>query len=344
MATYKDAGVNIEATNAMVEDIVTYSNKTSRPGQISNIGGFAGIFDLKKCGYSDPLLVTSTDGVGTKILLGIETGLLDGLGFDLVGMCLNDTVCHGADPLFFLDYYASSKIDKSSFIKIVKSIVLACKENECLLIGGETAEMPGVYRSNDFDLAGFCVGAVERQGLLPQKNIMNEGDILIGITSSGFHSNGYSLVRKVLKDNSCDLNGKTPFDSNWKTLGEAVMEPTKLYHSILKPFVEKNIIKGMAHITGGGIIGNVPRMLPDNLGADINKSFLPKNNLFDWFQDLARMKEQDMFNTFNCGMGMILVIDNKEKNNFFELVNGDKDFFEIGSLTSSSQSNYCSIS
>ena len=344
MATYKDAGVNIKATDAMIEDIASFSKQTAGPGQITGIGGFAGIFDLKKCGYSDPLLVTSTDGIGTKILLGIETGLLDGLGFDLVGMCFNDTVCHGADPLFFLDYYASSKIDKSSFLKIIKSIVLACKENKCELIGGETAEMPGVYQPNDFDLAGFCVGAVERNKLLPKKDIMKEGDILIGVASSGFHSNGYSLVRKVLKDNSCDLNGKTPFDSNWKTLGEAVMEPTRLYHSILKSLIEKNIIKGMAHITGGGITGNVPRMLPDNLGANIKKILLPQNNLFDWFQDIASMKEQDMFATFNCGVGMILVIDSKEKNSFFELVSGNEDFLEIGSLTVSSQSNHCSIS
>lgn len=343
MATYKDAGVNIIATDAMIKNIAAFSKQTNRTGQMNDIGSFAGIFDLKKCGYNDPLLVTSTDGVGTKILLGIETGLTEGLGYDLVGMCINDTLCHGADPLFFLDYYASSKIDKKNFLQIMKSIAHACKENNCLLIGGETAEMPGIYKLKDFDLAGFCVGAVERKKLLPKKNLMKEGDILIGVSSSGFHSNGYSLVRKILKENACDLKRPTPFKSEWQNLGAALMEPTKLYYPQLKPLITKNIVKGVAHITGGGLVGNIPRMLPDNLGAEISYDLLPKLNLFQWFKDIANMKDQDMFATFNCGIGMVMIIDNQDKDDFLKLVSNSEEFFEIGSLVNSSQPNYCSI-
>ena len=343
MTTYKDAGVNIEATDTMLEDISSYSKETSRIGEMSGIGGFAGIFDLKKCGYTDPLLVASTDGIGTKILLGIETGLLHGLGYDLVGMCLNDAICHGADPLFFLDYYASSKIDKTSFLQIVKSISKACKDNNCLLIGGETAEMPGVYQSNDFDLAGFCVGAVERNNLLPKKNEMKEGDILIGVSSSGFHSNGYSLIRKVLKDHNIDLNVPTPFKSNWKNLGNAIMEPTKQYHSLLKPLTNANIIKGIAHITGGGLISNVPRMLPNNLGAEIKYELLPHPKIFNWFKSNAEMNDNDMFTTFNCGIGLVLVIDDKDQDIFFNLIKKDETFSKIGTLIKSNKPNYCNI-
>ena len=343
MTSYKDAGVNIEATDAMMEDISSYCKDTSRSGQMGNIGGFAGIFDLKKCGYTDPLLVTSTDGIGTKILLGIEIGMIDGLGYDLVGMCLNDIICHGADPLFFLDYYASSKIDKTSFLRIIKSIALACKENECLLIGGETAEMPGIYKPNDFDLAGFCVGAVERDKLLPNKNTMKEGDLLFGIASSGFHSNGYSLVRKVLKDNQCDLQAPPSFTSSAPTLASAVMEPTMLYYSIVKYLLQKQTIKGIAHITGGGLIGNVPRILPDHLGAEINHSQLPQTPMYIWFQDIAQMNNQDMHITFNCGVGMVLIVDRQQKDDFLnQITQGDK-IFEIGHLVNSPHPNHCSI-
>jgi len=343
MTTYKDSGVNINATDKMIKDIADFSKQTVRPGQMNGIGGFAGIFDLKKCGYSDPLLVTSADGIGTKILLGIETQIIAGLGYDLVGMCLNDTVCHGADPLFFLDYYASSKIDKKSFLQVIKSIAIACKANDCLLIGGETAEMPGVYQLKDFDLAGFCVGAVERDNALPKKNLMKEGDILIGVSSSGFHSNGYSLIRKILKDKSCDLKKPTPFKSNWNSLGEAIMEPTRLYYPLLKPLISKNLIKGMAHITGGGIVSNIPRMLPDYFGAEVIYKNLPITNIFKWFKDISNMKKKDMLSTFNCGVGMVLVIDANSKEEILNQVRENKDFFEIGHLAKSSKGNYCNI-
>ena len=229
MTTYKEAGVDIENTDALVEDISELSKSTNRNGNFDKIGGFGGIFDLKNCGYEDPLLVSGTDGIGTKILLGIETDILDGLGHDLVGMCLNDILCHGAEPLFFLDYYASSKIDKNSFLRIMKSITEACKINNCSLIGGETAEMPGLYKKDDFDFAGFCVGAVERKKILPKRDVMKEDDLLYGIRSSGFHSNGYSLIRKVLKDKNIDLHKKTEFKSSYDTNAAALMAPTKLY-------------------------------------------------------------------------------------------------------------------
>ena len=234
MTTYKDAGVDVQATDALVNDISSLSKSTARTGSVDSIGGFGGIFDLKECGYKDPLLVSGTDGIGTKILLGIETNKLDGLGFDLVGMCLNDILCHGADPLFFLDYYASSKVDKTSFLKIIKSITEACKQNNCSLIGGETAEMPGLYKKNDFDFAGFCVGAVERDNLLPKHSLMKKDDLLFGINSSGFHSNGYSLIRKIIKDQNIELNKVPAFKSNYDSIGDALMAPTALYYPFLK--------------------------------------------------------------------------------------------------------------
>ena len=262
MTTYKDAGVDVQATDALVNDISSLSKSTARTGSVDSIGGFGGIFDLKECGYKDPLLVSGTDGIGTKILLGIETNKLDGLGFDLVGMCLNDILCHGADPLFFLDYYASSKVDKTSFLKIIKSITEACKQNNCSLIGGETAEMPGLYNKNDFDFAGFCVGAVERDNLLPKHSLMKKDDLLFGINSSGFHSNGYSLIRKIIKDQNIQLNKVPEFNSNYDSIGDALMAPTALYYPFLKELIKSQHITGISHITGGGVLGNIPRMLP----------------------------------------------------------------------------------
>ena len=249
MTTYKDAGVDVQATDALVNDISSLSKSTKRKGSVDSIGGFGGIFDLKQCGYKDPLLVSGTDGIGTKILLGIEINKLDGLGYDLVGMCLNDILCHGADPLFFLDYYASSKVDKTSFLQIIKSITEACKQNDCSLIGGETAEMPGLYKENDFDFAGFCVGAVERNNLLPKHSLMKKGDLLFGIHSSGFHSNGYSLIRKVIKDHNIQLEKTPDFETNHNSIGDALMAPTTLYYPILKDLIKNQIITGVSHIT-----------------------------------------------------------------------------------------------
>ena len=344
MTTYKEAGVDIESTDALVEDISSLSQTTARSGIYEGIGGFGGIFDLKKCGYDDPLLVSGTDGIGTKILLGIETDILDGLGHDLVGMCLNDVLCHGAEPLFFLDYYASSKIDKKSFLRIMKSITEACKINNCMLLGGETAEMPGLYKENDFDFAGFCVGAVERKKILPKKNVMKEGDLLFGIKSSGFHSNGYSLIRKVLRDTKVELNSSTDFNSNFKTNATALMAPTRLYYPYLKKLLETDLLNGISHITGGGITVNVPRMLPDDLSANINKDLFFKDDIFEWFKNLSNISNDEMYRTFNCGLGLVVSIAKENYDQFIDVIqNENLEIFEVG-LVEAANSVRCKIS
>ncbi len=344
MTTYKEAGVDIESTDALVEDISSLSQTTVRSGIYEGIGGFGGIFDLKKCGYDDPLLVSGTDGIGTKILLGIETDILDSLGHDLVGMCLNDVLCHGAEPLFFLDYYASSKIDKKSFLRIMKSITEACKINNCMLLGGETAEMPGLYKENDFDFAGFCVGAVERKKILPKKNVMKEGDLLFGIKSSGFHSNGYSLIRKVLRDTKVELNSSTDFNSNFKTNATALMAPTRLYYPYLKKLLETDLLNGISHITGGGITGNVPRMLPEELSANINKDLFFKDDIFEWFKNLSNISNDEMYKTFNCGLGLVVSVAKENYDQFIDVIqNENLEIFEVG-LVEASNSVRCKIS
>mgnify|MGYP001492963317 FL=1 len=344
MTTYKEAGVDIESTDALVEDISSLSQTTARSGIYEGIGGFGGIFDLKKCGYDDPLLVSGTDGIGTKILLGIETDILDGLGHDLVGMCLNDVLCHGAEPLFFLDYYASSKIDKKSFLRIMKSITEACKINNCMLLGGETAEMPGLYKENDFDFAGFCVGAVERKKILPKKNVMKEGDLLFGIKSSGFHSNGYSLIRKVLRDTKVELNSSTDFNSNFKTNATALMAPTRLYYPYLKKLLETDLLNGISHITGGGITGNVPRMLPEDLSANINKDLFFKDDIFEWFKNLSNISNDEMYKTFNCGLGLVVSVAKENYDQFIDVIqNENLEIFEVG-LVEAANSVRCKIS
>ena len=344
MTTYKEAGVDIESTDALVEDISSLSQTTARSGIYEGIGGFGGIFDLKKCGYDDPLLVSGTDGIGTKILLGIETDILDGLGHDLVGMCLNDVLCHGAEPLFFLDYYASSKIDKKSFLRIMKSITEACKINNCMLLGGETAEMPGLYKENDFDFAGFCVGAVERKKILPKKNVMKEGDLLFGIKSSGFHSNGYSLIRKVIRDTKVELNSSTDFNSNFKTNATALMAPTRLYYPYLKKLLETDLLNGISHITGGGITGNVPRMLPEELSANINKDLFFKDDIFEWFKNLSNISNDEMYKTFNCGLGLVVSVAKENYDQFIDVIqNENLEIFEVG-LLEAANSVRCKIS
>ena len=344
MTTYKDAGVDVQATDALVNDISSLSKSTARTGSVDSIGGFGGIFDLKECGYKDPLLVSGTDGIGTKILLGIETNKLDGLGFDLVGMCLNDILCHGADPLFFLDYYASSKVDKTSFLRIIKSITEACKQNNCSLIGGETAEMPGLYKKNDFDFAGFCVGAVERDNLLPKHSLMKKDDLLFGINSSGFHSNGYSLIRKIIKDQNIQLNKVPEFNSNYDSIGDALMAPTALYYPFLKELIKSQHITGISHITGGGVLGNIPRMLPKHLNATIHKDKINPNAIFEWLQKIGNITDSEMLKTFNCGLGVVLSV---QKNNYKNFINTilDKNLpiFEIGHIDDVKINDRCQV-
>ncbi len=264
------------------------------------------MLDLKKLKYKDPILLSSTDGVGTKLKLAIEYKMLDYLGIDLVAMCVNDILANGGEPLFFLDYFSSSKISGCDFLKIIKSINNGCKQSGCSLIGGETAEMPGMYRGNDFDLAGFAVGVVERNQLLSVNNVKND-DILIGIKSSGVHSNGFSLIRKALKKNQITVDSKLPFNSS-KTVGGELLIPTKIYVNDLLPLIKKDLISSIAHITGGGIFENLSRAIPNNLkGVIKTKSFkIPK--IFHWLKELANISPQEMLRTFNCGIGVIIII------------------------------------
>lgn len=303
--TYKDAGVDIDAGNALVEAIKPEAASTKRPGVMDGLGGFGAMFDLKAAGYDDPILVSATDGVGTKLKLAIDTGRFDTVGVDLVAMCVNDLVCQGAEPLFFLDYFATGALDVDQGAAIVAGIAEGCRQAGCALVGGETAEMPGLYARGDFDLAGFSVGAMERGANLP--GAVAEGDVLIGLASSGVHSNGFSLVRKIVEAAGAAWSDKSPFSDG--TLGEAFLAPTRIY---VKPALAavKAGATAMAHITGGGITENLPRALPDNLGAAIDLDALDAFGdapIFSWLADKGGVSEAEMLKTFNCGVGMILV-------------------------------------
>jgi phosphoribosylformylglycinamidine cyclo-ligase len=308
--TYKDAGVDIDAGEALVERIGPAARATRRRGADADLGGFGGLFDLKAAGFKDPILVAGTDGVGTKLKLAIDTRRFDGIGQDLVAMCVNDIVVQGAEPLFFLDYYATGKLEVDSAAVVVEGIARACKESGCALIGGETAEMPGLYAKGDFDLAGFAVGAVERDGILPKTGAMKAGDVVIGVASSGVHSNGFSLVRKVVEKSGLTLDAPAPFASG-KSLGEALLAPTRLYVRSCLEAIQTRGVKGLAHITGGGITDNLPRCLPDGLDAEVDLSAISVLPVFQWLAKEAGIVEGEMLRTFNCGIGMIAVSDEK---------------------------------
>jgi phosphoribosylformylglycinamidine cyclo-ligase len=305
--TYAQAGVDIDAGNRMVELIKPLVRATARPGADSEIGGFGGIFDLKQAGYRDPVLVAATDGVGTKLKVAIETGRHDTIGIDLVAMSVNDLVVQGAEPLFFLDYYACGKLEPEIGAAVVAGISIGCREAGCALIGGETAEMPGVYSGDDYDLAGFAVGAVERDAVLPRADVA-EGDVIIGLTSSGVHSNGYSLVRKVVEKSGLSWSAPAPFMTG-KSLGEAILAPTRIYvKSCLATIRDTKAVKGLAHITGGGFPDNIPRVLPKGLGARINLTAVPVLPVFKWLADACGIAQNEMLRTFNCGIGMIVIV------------------------------------
>jgi phosphoribosylformylglycinamidine cyclo-ligase len=306
--TYKDAGVDIDAGDALVDRIVPAAKATARPGADADLGGFGGLFDLKAAGFKDPLLVASTDGVGTKVKLAIDMKRYDTIGQDLVAMCVNDIVVQGAEPLFFLDYYASGALDVDAAAQVVEGIARACKESGCALIGGETAEMPGLYAKGDFDLAGFAVGAVERGQVLPKLGEMREGDALIGVASSGVHSNGYSLVRKVVALTGAALSSPAPFVGG-TTLSDALLTPTRLYVRSALAAIRGGGIKGLAHITGGGVTENLPRVLPDTLDAEIDLSSWALPPVFGWLAREAGLPESEMLRTFNCGVGLIAVAE-----------------------------------
>jgi phosphoribosylformylglycinamidine cyclo-ligase len=305
--TYKDAGVDIDAGEALVARIAPAARMTRRPGAEADLGGFGGLFDLAATGFKDPVLVASTDGVGTKLKIAIETGLFDGLGQDLVAMCVNDIVVQGAEPLFFLDYYATGRLEVEGAARVVEGIARACKESGCALIGGETAEMPGLYKKGDFDLAGFAVGAVERSHILPKANEMHMGDVLIGIASTGIHSNGYSLVRRVVEQEGLDWQAEAPFKPGRK-VGETLLTPTRLYVKSALAAIRAGGIKGLAHITGGGITENLPRVLPDDMDAEIDLECWTPQSVFGWLARSASIAPEEMLRTFNCGIGLIAVV------------------------------------
>jgi phosphoribosylformylglycinamidine cyclo-ligase len=302
--TYADAGVDIDAGNALVDRIKPAAKATGRPGVMGGLGGFGALFDLKAAGYQDPILVAATDGVGTKLRIAIDTGHVDTIGIDLVAMCVNDLVCQGAEPLFFLDYFATGKLELDQATRIITGIAKGCADSGCALIGGETAEMPGMYHKGDFDLAGFAVGAMERGQDLPRG--VQTGDVILGLASSGVHSNGYSFVRKVVELSGLGWDAASPFGAG--SLGEALLTPTRLYVKQALAAVRAGGVHGLAHITGGGLTENPPRVLPDGLACEIDLSAWQLPPVFRWLASTANMSEPELLKTFNCGIGMILVV------------------------------------
>ncbi|MCF7700654.1 phosphoribosylformylglycinamidine cyclo-ligase [Loktanella sp. M215] len=302
--TYAAAGVDIDAGNALVERIKPAAKRTQRSGTMAGLGGFGALFDLKAAGYTDPILVAATDGVGTKLRIAIDTGNVDTIGIDLVAMCVNDLVCQGAEPLFFLDYFATGKLELDAATRIIEGIAAGCEASGCALIGGETAEMPGMYHGGDFDLAGFAVGAMERGSDLPAG--VAAGDVLLGLASNGVHSNGYSLVRRIVEASGLGWSDAAPFADG--PLGGALLTPTRLYVKPALAAVRAGGVHALAHITGGGLTENLPRVLPDDLGCEIELSSWALPPVFGWLRDAGGMAEAEMLKTFNTGIGMVLVV------------------------------------
>ena len=334
--TYASSGVNIEKANDLIEEIKPIIKKTQRLGADGTIGGFGGVFDIGLLNYNDPLLISSTDGVGTKLLLAIENNYYDYIGIDLVAMCVNDLIVQGAEPLYFLDYFATGQLSNSTAKKIIKSVAEGCIQANCALIGGETAEMPGLYEKGHFDLAGFSVGLVERNKLLPKSNI-EKGDLLIGLPSNGLHSNGYSLVRNIIDQKNINITLPMP-DNSKKTIAETLLEPTKIYVKLILDLLKSSDqIKAISNITGGGITENLPRIFEnETIGAKVNLSSWLRPSIFNWLQELGNIDEEEMLKTLNCGIGMILVInqrDVKKISKFLEKKN--EDFYIIGEIVES---------
>ncbi|MEX3008254.1 phosphoribosylformylglycinamidine cyclo-ligase [Hoeflea sp. TYP-13] len=304
---YSDAGVDIDAGNSLVERIKPHIRATRRSGADGEIGGFGGLFDLKAAGFTDPVLVAANDGVGTKLKIAIDSGMHDTVGIDLVAMCVNDLLVQGAEPLFFLDYFATGKLDVDQGEAIVAGIARGCQDAGCALIGGETAEMPGMYSGGDYDLAGFAVGAAERGSLLPTGNA-EAGDILLGLASAGVHSNGFSLVRRIVETSGLAWNAPAPFEDG-SNLAEALLTPTRIYvRSVLKTIRETGAIKALVHITGGGFPENIPRVLPEDLAASVDLDAIAPPPVFSWLARTGGVEAKEMLRTFNCGIGMIAVV------------------------------------
>ena len=329
--SYADAGVDISAGNALVEAIKPLAKSTKRKGADSALGGFGGLFDLKACGFRDPVLVAANDGVGTKLRIAIETGRHHGVGIDLVAMSVNDLVVQGAEPLFFLDYYATGKLDVKAAAEVIAGIAEGCKQAGCALIGGETAEMPGMYHGGDYDLAGFAVGAAERKKLLPRKDV-KAGDVILGLASSGPHSNGYSLVRRLAADKGWKLDRPALFDQD-RLLIDALIEPTRIYVKSLLPVIRSGRIHALAHITGGGLLENVPRVLPKGLHARIDAGAWVQPRLMAFLQAQGNIEPAEMARTFNCGIGMVLAVAAEDAAGVqADLVAAGEQVFVIGAI------------
>jgi phosphoribosylformylglycinamidine cyclo-ligase len=305
--SYRDAGVDIEAGERLVEAIGPLAKATARAGVMGGLGGFGALFDLKASGYEDPVLVSGTDGVGTKLMLAFETGIHNTVGIDLVAMCANDVLAQGAEPLFFLDYFATGKLEAGIAEAVIAGIAEGCRQSGCALVGGETAEMPGMYPPGHYDLAGFVVGAVDRARVLPRMDDMAAGDVLIGIASSGPHSNGYSLIRRIVEREGLSYEAASPFSEG--TLGEALLTPTRLYSAAALPLIKGSLINGLAHITGGGLTENTPRMCPDHLVPRIDRNSWAPGPVFQWLQDAGGVELDEMHRTFNMGIGMVFSVE-----------------------------------
>ncbi|MDW4496365.1 phosphoribosylformylglycinamidine cyclo-ligase [Sulfitobacter sp. D35] len=328
--TYAEAGVDIDAGNALVERIKPAAKRTMRPGVASGLGGFGALFDLKAAGYDDPVLVAATDGVGTKLRIAIDTGHVDGVGIDLVAMCVNDLVCQGAEPLFFLDYFATGKLETEQAARIIEGIATGCERAGCALIGGETAEMPGMYPPGDFDLAGFAVGAMERGTALPEG--VTAGDVLLGLASDGVHSNGYSLVRKLVEFAGNGWDDACPWAEG--DLGSVLLTPTRLYVKPALTAIRAGGVHALAHITGGGLTENLPRVLPEGMGAEIDLDTWLLPPVFRWMAQTGGMDQAELLKTFNCGIGMILAVDADRADELSAILAGlGEDVTRIGSVT-----------
>jgi phosphoribosylformylglycinamidine cyclo-ligase len=338
-SVYKQAGVDIDEAERLIDRIKPHIKKTRRSGVMTDIGGFGALFDLKQTGYKDPVLVSSTDGVGTKIKIAIDLGMHDTIGIDCVAMCVNDVVVQGAEPLFFLDYFATGKLENNVAERVIAGIARGCEETGCALIGGETAEMPGLYAPGDYDLAGFTVGAAERDQLITGE-LVREDDVILGLASSGVHSNGYSLVRHILKSSQgFKLENPAPYDTT-KTLGESLLTPTRIYvKQVLEALKIKDengkpAIRAMAHITGGGIYENVPRVIPENMTAHLDAKNWVLPPVFKMLKDLGNVEDRDLATTLNCGLGMVIVVPQKFADKVKDILQKQKEtVYTIGTIT-----------
>jgi len=327
--SYAQAGVDIDAGNALVEKIKPLAKATSRAGSDAGLGGFGALFDLKAAGFRDPLLVSTTDGVGTKLKVAIDAGKHSTVGIDLVAMCVNDLIVQGAEPLLFLDYFATGKLNVDEAAQVVSGIAEGCKQAGCALVGGETAEMPGMYGKGDYDLAGFAVGAVERDRVLPRQDIV-AGDIVLGLASSGVHSNGYSLVRRIVEQEKLQYSDPAPFDES-RILGDALLTPTRIYVRAILQAIKSDAIKAMAHITGGGLLENIPRVLPKGIGVRIDASKWQAPPVFRWLAKAGNIQPMEMARTFNCGIGMAVIVSQDQADNAMRiLTDAGETVYRIG--------------